>query len=636
MTFEEIRSKANAEWEKLEHSTATRLYIDTSTWGSAAGATEILEYLKAELKEQKIEAETIEVGSLGFKYLEPVVCIAKPGQPRIFYGNMTPETASQLVKDYLQNDNPRPDLAFGTNGKGEIAGLPAIADLPTMKQQVRIILRNCGNIDPGNIYHYIAAGGYAGLVKALQMKPEEIIEEIKKSGLKGRGGAGFLTGTKWQECHDASGGEKYLICNADEGDPSAFNGRLLLEGDPHSVLEGMLIAAYAAGAGRGYIYINDGYYIAIARLENALKQMRDSGLLGGNIAGSEFSFDIELRKGVGAFVCGEETALVRSMEGRRGMPFVRPPYPTTTGLNGKPTVVNDVETLASAAVILQKDANWFAGYGSSQSKGTKLITLSGKVTYPGLIEVPLGITLRQIIFDIGGGIPNGREFKAVQVGGPTGGCLPESALDTPLDFESLDSVGAIMGSGSIVVADNDDCVVNLAKDLITFSQAQSCGQCIFCREGTIQMREFLKDITSGESKTDDIELLLDLGGAMKLGSLCGLGKTAANPVLTSINNFRDEYTAHVSRKRCPAKACKALIVFYIQPGNCQGCTKCLQECPANAITGGEKMIHIIDQGKCTKCGKCLEVCPAEYNAVNRIAGGRPPALPTEPVPVGSW
>jgi NADH-quinone oxidoreductase subunit F len=471
--------------------------------------------------------------------------------------------------------------------------------------------------------------------KALKMAPEAVIEEVKKSGLKGRGGAGFPTADKWLACRNAIGNEKYLICNADEADPSVYNGRTLIESDPHSVLEGMLIAAYAIGATHGYIFINDEFHLAISRFKTALKQLRESGLLGENIAGSNFNFDIEIREGAGAFVCGQETALIRCMEGNRGMPFVRPPYPAEAGFNGKPTVVNDVETLAAVSAILLKGADWYAGYGSD-SKGTKLITLSGKVAYPGLIEVPFGITLRQIIYDIGGGIPNGKEFKAVQVGGPVGGFLTDMSLDTPYDYESLISVGTVMGTGGIYVADNEECIVDLARQSISFTQPHSCGQCTIGRGGTAQMKEFIIDMTKGEAKGEDVDMLLDLGEVMKLGALCGLCQNACNPVVTAINNYRDEITAHVNRRRCPAKVCKALVNFYINPNNCQGCTKCLTVCPVNAISGGEKLIHIINQGKCTKCGACLPVCPADYNAVTKATGGRMPPLPAEPIAVGSF
>ena len=559
MTFEQIQRKAIAKWEALEDSETPRLYIGTATCARSSGALEVLDHLNAELEQRKIDAQVIEVGCIGFCYLEPLVYVAKRGRPCLCYGQITPEIASQLVTDYIVNDNPRPDLALCSMGKGEIDGIPNLLELPMFRPQVRIALRNCGYIDPGNIYHYIANSGYSGLARALEMTPEEVIEEVSRSGLRGRGGAGFPTGSKWRFCHDAPGREKYLICNAHEGYPGAFMGRSLLEGDPHSVLEGILIGAYAIGATHGYIYINNGYTLAIARLKTALKQMEDYGLLGDNILSSSFSFHIEVKEGAGDFVCGEETAMIRSLEGKRGMPYPRPPFPVTSGLMGKPTNINNVETWANVSAILQKGAKWYSGYGTEQSKGTKVFTLAGKVTRTGLIEVPMGITLRQIIYDIGGGIPDGKDFKAVQIGGSSGGCLPASALDLPVDYEHLTDAGSIMGSGSIVVADSDTCMVDLAKHSLSFTQAESCGECVLCREGTLQLLEILKDITESRGKPEDIDLLLELGEGMKLGSLCALGRTAPNPVLTTIQNFREEYITHIKRKRCPTRVCQKLI-----------------------------------------------------------------------------
>jgi len=559
MTFEQIRRKAIAEWEALEDSEKPRIYIGTATCGRSSGALKVLDHLNTELKKRNVAAQVIEVGCIGGCYLEPLVYIAKRNRPRIGYSHVTPEIASQLVTDYIVNDNPRPDLALGTMGKGEVDGIPSLSELPMFKLQVRIALRNCGYVDPGNINHYIANSGYSGLVRALEMTPEEVIEEVSQSGLRGRGGAGFPTGNKWRICHDAPGSEKYLICNADDGAPGAKIGRSLLEGDPHSVLEGMLIGAYAIGATQGYIYIPAEYTLAIARLKTALEQMEAYGLLGYNILGSNFNFHIEVKEGASAFICGEETALIRSLEGKRGMPYPRPPFPATSGLMGKPTIVNNVETWADVSAILPKGAEWYAGYGTEQSKGTKIFALDGKVMRTGLIEVPMGITLRQIVYDIGGGIPDGKELKAAQIGGPTGGFLPAGALDFPVDYEHLTDAGSIMGSGGVIVADSDTCMVDLAKKSLSFAQAESCGECVFCREGTTQMLEILTDITEGRGKPDDLDLLLELGEGAKLGSLCALGRTAPNPVLTTIQNFREEYEAHIKRKQCPAKVCPKLI-----------------------------------------------------------------------------
>jgi NADH:ubiquinone oxidoreductase subunit F (NADH-binding)/Pyruvate/2-oxoacid:ferredoxin oxidoreductase delta subunit len=426
-----------------------------------------------------------------------------------------------------------------------------------------------------------------------------------------------------------------VICNADEGDPGAFMNRLLLEGDPHSVLEGMVIGAYGIGATQGYVYCRAEKPLAIARLRVALKQAAEMGLVGKNILGSGFDFPIEIREGAGAFVCGEETALMLSIEGMRGMPRPRPPFPATAGLWGKPTNINNVETWGNVSAIFQKNADWYAGFGTKTSKGTKTFALAGKVERTGLIEVPLGITLRQIVFDIGGGIPNGKKFKAVQTGGPSGGCIPASLLDLPVDYESLTKVGSIMGSGGMIIADSDTCMVDLARYFLSFCQAESCGKCVPCREGTGQMLEILTDITEGKSKPGDIELLLQLSEGIRSGSLCALGNTSPNPVLTTIKYFRDEYEAHINEKRCPAGVCKNLISYYVDPEKCQGCLICMRNCPASAITGDKRMIHVINPEKCIKCGVCLEVCPAKFGAVVK-ASGKKPATPEKPIPVGSW
>jgi NADH-quinone oxidoreductase subunit F len=575
------------------------------------------------------------VGCIGLCYAEPLVEIKKPGMPSVFYGNVTPELASEIVRDYVVGGNPRSDLALGTRGEGAIDGIPCFYDLPVLKPQVRIALRNCGNIDPENIHHYVANGGYEGLSKALGMSRQEVIDVVKKSGLRGRGGAGFPTGVKWQFCHDAPGDIKYLVCNADEGDPGAFMDRAVLEGDPHAVLEGMLIGAYALGASVGYIYIRAEYPLAIQRLRVALRQMEEWGLVGDNIMGSDFSFHIKIKEGAGAFVCGEETALMASIEGNRGMPRPRPPFPAQAGLWGKPTNINNVETWSNVSAILLNGAEWYASYGTEKSRGTKTFSLVGKVARPGLIEVPMGITLREIIYGIGGGIPEGKAFKAVQTGGPSGGCLPASFLDSPVDYESLASAGSIVGSGGMVVLDEDSCMVEIARYFLTFTQAESCGKCIPCRWGTKQMLDILEDIVNGKGREGDIELLLELSQAVKDGSLCALGGTAPNPVLTTIRYFRDEYEAHVSEKRCPALACNALVSYYILSDKCEGCGICARACPADAIKGGKRMVHVIDQEACIKCGTCFDVCPTKFSAVGRFSGEAQVAIPEEPVPVGS-
>jgi NADH-quinone oxidoreductase subunit F len=633
MSFADVQKRAISEWKTLQHSQAPRILVGAATCGRAAGAEAVLAAIDRELTQRNIDAIVIQVGCIGLCYAEPLVDIIKPGRPRICYGNITPEIVAQLIEDYLVKDNPRPDLALGTIGDGVVDGIPNLFELPVLKSQLRIILRHCGFIDPTNIKHYIANGGYGGLVKTLRMKPEEIIEEIKRSGLRGRGGAGFPTGQKWDFCRKSPGEEKYIICNADEGDPGAFMNRSLLEGDPHSVLEGMLIGAYAIGAKEGYIYCRAEYPLALERLRIALKQLEEYQLIGDNILDSDFSFHLKIKEGAGAFVCGEETALMASIEGKRGMPRSRPPFPAVSGLWGKPTNINNVETWASVAAIMQQGGTWYASYGTKGSKGTKTFSLVGKVERTGLIEVPFGITMRQIIYEIGGGVLKGKRFKGVQTGGPSGGCLPSDFLDTPVDYDSLTSAGSIMGSGGMIVMDEDTCMVDIARFFLSFVQLESCGKCIPCRWGTKQMLDILEDIANGRGRPGDIELLQELAESVKDGSLCGLGQTAPNPVLTSIRYFRDEYKAHIEEKRCPALVCEALISYYIDPEKCQGCMICLRSCPAGAIKGGKRVVHVIDQDKCTKCGTCLDICPPRFNAVVKTSGERP-AIPEEPVPIG--
>jgi len=627
MTFKKIRSRAIAEWEALERSEKPRILIGTATCGRAAGAEAVLKAIEAELAQRNIKAIIMEVGCIGLCYAEPLVDIIKPNYPRICYGNVTPEIIPRLIEDYFIHDNPCPELALGTIGEGRIEGIPPLFKLPVLQPQVRIILRHCGFINPQNINHYIARGGYSGFTKALGMKPEEIIAEVKKSGLRGRGGAGFPTGLKWEFCRKSAGKEKYIICNADEGDPGAFMNRSLLEGDPHSVLEGMLIGAYVIGASQGYIYCRAEYPLALNRLRVAMRQMEEYGLLGDNILGSDFSFHLKIKEGAGAFVCGEETALMASIEGKRGMPRSRPPFPAQSGLWGKPTNINNVETWASVAAILQHSAEWYASYGTEGSKGTKTFSLVGKVERTGLIEVPFGITLGEIIYNIGGGILKGKNFKAVQTGGPSGGCLSSAFLNSPVDYESLTGAGSIMGSGGMIVLDEDSCVVDIARYFLSFTQKESCGKCVPCRVGTRQMLDILERITQGRGQPGDIERLQKLAETVRDGSLCALGGTAPNPVLTTIRYFRDEYEAHIEQKKCPALVCKELISYHILPEKCQACMICLRNCPAGAISGGKRVIHTIDQEKCTKCGTCLDVCPSRFSAVVKVSEER------EPVPI---
>ena len=614
MTFEEIRNQAIAEWEALSRSDKPRIIIGSATCGRAAGAMAILEAIKSTLAQHKLDVTISHVGCIGLCYVEPLVDIVKPNRPRISYGNVTPEIVSQLIEDYIINDNPRPDLALGTIGEGSIDGIPKFFELPMLKPQVRIALRNCGIIDPESINQYIARGGYSGLLNALSMTQEEVIEEIKKSGLRGRGGAGFPTGLKWEFCRKSPGNTKYVICNADEGDPGAFMDRSVLESDPHAVLEGILIGAYAMGTTEGYIYARAEYPLAIERLKLAIKQMTEYGLLGDNILGSSLDFHLKIKEGAGAFVCGEETAMMASIEGRRGMPRPRPPFPAQSGLWGKPTNINNVETWANVSAILQHSGDWYASYGTEKSKGTKTFALAGKINHTGLIEVPMGITLEEIIYGIGGGIPDDKRFKAVQSGGPSGGCLPASLLNISVDYESLVQAGAIVGSGGMIVLDEDNCMVDVARYFLTFTQSESCGKCVLCRLGTKQMLNILETICKGEGKLEDIDLLLELCQSIKNGSLCALGGTAPNPVLTTLRYFRDEYEAHINEQRCP------------------GCGICLRNCPSGAIIGDKRKVHIIDQSKCIKCDTCLEVCPARFGAVTKVSGEQL-EVPSEPIPV---
>ncbi|MBI2505220.1 MAG: NADH-quinone oxidoreductase subunit NuoF [Candidatus Latescibacteria bacterium] len=620
MALGDLRLRAQTAWAALQHRQQPVVLVGTATCGRSAGSLEVLKALQRETADRGLECDIVEVGCLGLCYAEPLVCVAKPGLPGICYGDLTPKSAAQLVKKYLIGGDPLPAYALGTLGEGRIPGIPQLYETPVLKPQVRRVLRNCGIIDPENLDHYLARGGYTGLEKALATSPEQIIDALKRAGLRGRGGAGFPTWRKWQFCRAAPGDAKYLICNADEGDPGAFMNRSLIEGDPHSLIEGMLIAGYALGAGEAYIYCRAEYPLALERLGIALGQAEACGLLGADILGSGFSFHIKVKEGAGAFVCGEETALIASIEGERGMPRPRPPFPAVSGLWGKPTVINNVETLASVALIMQHGAEWFAQCGTETSKGTKTFSLVGKVKRTGLVEVPLGITLREIIFGIGGGILDDKEFKAVQTGGPSGGCIPAELLDMPVDYDSLKAVGSIMGSGGMVVMDEDTCMVDVARYFLDFTQKESCGKCGPCRLGTRQMLDILRDITSKQGQPEDLDLLVYLGQGVKAGSLCGLGQTAPNPVLTTLRYFRPEYEAHIAEERCPAKMCREFIYFRIIPEQCVGCRLCAKACPKQAIEGEMKKVHLIDQSQCIHCGMCFEACPPRIRAVERLTG----------------
>mgnify|MGYP001155449238 CR=1 FL=1 len=520
------------------------------------------------------------------------------------YTDLTPADAQLIAEEHLYKGRPVEGLIFRER---EVEPL----DTPATKE-VRVVLRNVGKINPENIEEYIAEDGYAALGKALtEMTPDQVIAELKTSGLRGRGGAGFPAWLKWTFARQAPGDQKYVICNGDEGDPGAFMNRRVLEGDPHSVLEGMAIAAYVVGANQGYLYVRAEYPIAIHTLRIAIEQAREYGLLGQNIFGTDFSFDLEVRMGAGAFVCGEETALMQSVEGKRGQPRTRPPFPAVSGLFGKPTNINNVETYANVPQILLKGGEWFASMGTEKSKGTKTFAIAGKVKRTGLIEVPLGITVREIVYDVGGGVLNDKAFKAVQTGGPLGGCIPEKHLDLPVEYESLASVGSAMGSGGFIVMDEDTCMVDMARFFMEFAQEESCGKCVPCRVGTRRMLEILESICAGKGQPGDIERLEALGQYVKLGSLCGLGQGAPNPILSMIKHFREEYEAHIYDKKCPAKVCRALIEYKIDPETCIGCTRCARNCPVAAITGAPRQPHVIDPEICIRCGICAQVCPVD-------------------------
>lgn len=563
-------------------------------------------------------------GCHGFCEQGPIVVAGSEG---IFYSQVKATAAPQIVESHLKNNKPVERLFYRDPSTGE--AVPRYSDIAFYSQQQRLILRNCGRINPELIDDYIAVEGYSALKKALlEMTPDEVIEEVKRSGLRGRGGAGFPTGVKWGFCRSSPGPVKYMICNADEGDPGAFMDRSTLEADPHSVIEGMIIAAYAIGAAEGYIYVRAEYPLAVQRLRLALKQAEERGFIGDGVLGTDFSFRVHITLGAGAFVCGEETALMASIEGKRGLPSPRPPFPAQSGLWGKPTNINNVKSLASVPMIINWGADWYSGIGTEGSKGTAVFALTGNIANSGLIEVPMGATLRHIIYDIGGGIPGGKEFKAVQMGGPSGGCLPASLLDVPVDYDSLTAAGAMMGSGGMVVMDEGTCMVEMARFFLAFAQVESCGKCAPCRLGTKRMREILTRITEGNGTEGDVDLLMELAEGVKDSSLCGLGQTCPNPVLTTIRYFRDEYDEHVRNQRCPAGVCKALVSYYIEAERCMACLICLRMCPTEAIEGGKNIIHFINQDKCDQCGTCLAVCPPNFDAVRVISGEPvPPTLP---------
>ncbi|MBQ4200214.1 MAG: NADH-quinone oxidoreductase subunit NuoF [Kiritimatiellae bacterium] len=571
----------------------------------SGGGTAVVEAFKKELEAAglKDKVQVVVTGCLGFCEQGPIVKILPQGT---FYVQVHEKDVKEIVAEHLVKGRVVQRLCYDPE---QAKKLVAEANIPFYQKQYRIVLRNCGIIDPEKIEDYIARDGYKAIEKVLfEMTPEQVVEEILKSGLRGRGGAGFPTGMKWKFAMQQPKGQKYMVCNADEGDPGAYMDRSTLEGDPHSILEAMTIAGYAIGASKGFIYIRAEYPLAIERLQIAIKQARELGLLGDDILGSGFSFDIELRFGAGAFVCGEETALLQSIEGNRGMPKPRPPFPAVKGLWGRPTVINNVETLANIPVIINKGADWFNKIGTATTKGTKVFALTGKVNNSGLIEVPMGTTLREIIFDIGGGIRGGHQFKAAQTGGPSGGIIPPQFLDTPIDYESLAKIGSIMGSGGLIVMDETDCVVDIAKFYLDFTVDESCGKCAPCRIGGRKLLNYLNKITDGRGTEDDIKQMEAISDAMCKASLCGLGQTASNPVKSTLKYFMDEYMEHIKDKKCRAGKCSKLIQYKIDPAKCKGCTMCARKCPAGAISGTVKQPHEIDQSKCIKCGQCEQTC----------------------------
>ena len=582
---------------------------------TSSGSAQLIQRFEEKLKEAGLDKEVkvVRTGCFGLCEAGPVVIVYPEGT---FYSRVKVDDVDEIVTEHLLKGRKVEHLVYTDHATHEQNANKSLQDINFYKHQHRVALRNCGVIDPENIDEYLAFDGYKALEKALlTMTREEVIDEILKSGLRGRGGGGFPTGLKWKFTYNSQADQKYVACNADEGDPGAFMDRSVLEGDPHCVLEAMAIAGYAIGSDEGYIYVRAEYPIAVKRLEIAIEQAHEYGLLGNNIFGTGFNFDVHIRLGAGAFVCGEETALMNSIEGMRGEPRPRPPFPAVKGLFGKPTILNNVETYANIAQIILNGADWFASMGTEKSKGTKVFALGGKINNAGLVEVPMGTSLREIIYDIGGGCPNGKAFKAVQTGGPSGGCLPASMLDTPIDYDNLIAAGSMMGSGGMIVMDEDNCMVDIARFFLDFTVDESCGKCTPCRIGTRRMLEILNRIVSGKGEDGDIEKLEALASSIKATALCGLGQTAPNPVLSTLKFFRDEYEAHIRDKKCPAHHCQALLQYVITD-KCRGCTACARVCPAGAITGEVKQQHQIDPNKCLKCGACMEKC--RFGAISKI------------------
>jgi NADP-reducing hydrogenase subunit HndC len=602
----------------------------------AGGAFRIKEALESEIQKHglKDSVSVVSTGCNGFCGQGPLLVVMPEGT---FYGPLKSEDVALLVEEHLVKGNPVRKLMFSSPETKQV--IQHLCDIPFFKKQMPLVLRNKGIVDPEKIEDYLARDGYVALEKVVTtLTPQNVIDEITRSGLRGRGGAGFPTGVKWKVCRGEKKIPKYIVGNCDEGDPGAYMDRSLLESDPHSLVEGITIAAFAIGASQGFIYVRTEYPLAIQRLQSAINKAREYGLLGERILGSCFSFNLEIREGSGAFVCGEETSLIHSIEGNSPEPRQRPPFPAQEGLWGSPTVINNVETLADVPLIINRGAEWYSSIGTASSKGTKIFSLVGKINNTGLIEVPMGITLREIIYDIGGGIPGNKQLKAVQTGGPSGGCIPANLIDLPIDYESLKQVGSMMGSGGMIVMDEDTCMVDVSKFFIQFTNDESCGKCSACRDGSAALLEVLTRISNGEGHEGDLEFLEELGQAIKDASMCGLGQTLPNPVLSTLRYFRDEYAAHITDKNCPARVCKPLIKYYIDPDKCPGCTLCLKNCPAGAVKGDTKHVHVIDQTVCTKCGECLEICPPKVQAVKKLSGNEARELKSipAPIPVKEW
>ncbi|MGN0178455.1 MAG: NADH-quinone oxidoreductase subunit NuoF [Monoglobaceae bacterium] len=589
--------------------------ICAGTGCTSSKSAQIAEEMENQLAAKGLDKEikVVKTGCFGLCALGPIMIVYPEGA---FYSKVTVDDVEEIVEEHLLKGRIVKRLLYDETVHEGSDDIKSLNEVDFYKKQQRVALRNCGVIDPENIDEYIAFDGYKALGKVLtEMTPEQVIETIKASGLRGRGGGGFPTGMKWDFTAKAEGDEKYVACNADEGDPGAFMDRSILEGDPHSVIEAMAIAAYAVGANHGFIYIRAEYPIAVHRLSVAIGQAKEYGLLGENIFGTDFSFDLELRLGAGAFVCGEETALMTSIEGKRGEPRPRPPFPAVKGLWMKPTLLNNVETYANICQIILNGADWFSSIGTEKSKGTKVFALGGKINNTGLVEIPMGTTLREIVEEIGGGIPNGKKFKAAQTGGPSGGCIPASLMDTPIDYDSLIAIGSMMGSGGLIVMDEDNCMVDIAKFFLEFTVDESCGKCTPCRIGTKRLYEILDKITKGQGTMEDLDRLEELSNSIKAGSLCGLGQSAPNPVLSTLRYFRDEYEAHVKEKRCPAGVCKSLLSYTIIAEKCRGCSACSRVCPAGAISGQIKSPFVIDPEKCIKCGACMDTC--KFGAIEK-------------------